>query len=181
MGVRVKERPKGSGIWWMFISHHGKRKAKKIGKDKRLALAVAKKIEARLVLGELTLKKGQTRYPTFKEYAEKWLAFIKAKRRASTYERYAGILKKHVLPVFKTKPLESISRGDIRDFLVSKSDKYDVRLFRDVISGILNFAVDDEIITSNPAIGITKTLTRRIWSCFLKAPKHTPQSIILFF
>ena len=43
MGVKVKERPKGSGPWWIFIDHQGKRKAKKIGGDKRLAQDAAKK------------------------------------------------------------------------------------------------------------------------------------------
>ena len=43
MGVRVREKPKGSGIHRVFINHHGRRKAKKIGKDKRLAREVAKK------------------------------------------------------------------------------------------------------------------------------------------
>jgi integrase len=44
MGVKVREKPKGSGNWWIFINHQGKRKSKKIGKDKCLAREVAKKI-----------------------------------------------------------------------------------------------------------------------------------------
>ena len=52
MGVKVRERPQESGIWWVFIDHQGNRKSKKIGKDKKLANDVAKKIEARLVLGD---------------------------------------------------------------------------------------------------------------------------------
>ena len=38
MGVKVRERPKGSGIYWILIDHHGKRKAKKIGTDKNNGL-----------------------------------------------------------------------------------------------------------------------------------------------
>jgi integrase len=45
MGVKVREKPKNSGNWWVFIDHQGRRKAKKIGKDKRVAMEVAKKIE----------------------------------------------------------------------------------------------------------------------------------------
>lgn len=44
MSVIVREKNKGE--WWVFISHHGKRKSKKIGNDKRLAFEVAKKSEA---------------------------------------------------------------------------------------------------------------------------------------
>ena len=32
MGVLVRQRPKGKGNpWWVFISHEGKRQAKKVG------------------------------------------------------------------------------------------------------------------------------------------------------
>jgi integrase len=51
MGVKVREKPPGSGVWWIFIDHNGKRKAKKVGCDKKLALEAAKKIEAKLTLG----------------------------------------------------------------------------------------------------------------------------------
>ena len=52
MGVKVREKPNGSGEWWVFIHHNGIRKSKKIGKDNKLARDVAKKIEAKLALGE---------------------------------------------------------------------------------------------------------------------------------
>ena len=53
--MKVREKPKGSGTWWVFINHHGRRKSKRIGKDENLANDVAKKIEARLTLGEFSL------------------------------------------------------------------------------------------------------------------------------
>jgi hypothetical protein len=52
MGVTVREKIKGSGEWWIFINHRGKRKAKKIGNDRRTALAIAKQVGAKLTLGE---------------------------------------------------------------------------------------------------------------------------------
>ena len=47
MGVKVREKVKGSGEWWVFINHQGKRRSKKVG-DKRAANAVKKEVEARL-------------------------------------------------------------------------------------------------------------------------------------
>jgi integrase len=41
MGVKVKQHPKGSGIWYLFINHHGIRICKKIGKKKATAEAIA--------------------------------------------------------------------------------------------------------------------------------------------
>ena len=84
MAVKIRERPEGSGEWWVFIDHQGKRKAKKIGDDKDLAVEFAKKAEAKLILGDLDLKKPKPKIPTFGEYSQKWLAFIKMNRREST-------------------------------------------------------------------------------------------------
>jgi len=157
MGVIAKERPEGSGVWWIFISHNGKRKAKKIG-GRKAAEKAAEQLAAKIALGDLGLFKDKKEIPTFKEYSQKYLAFIKTNRRESTFERYDGVLAQHILPVFKNRELDTITRGQIRDFLISKSEKMDVGVLKDVLSGVLSFAMDDEIISSNPVIGITKKL-----------------------
>jgi integrase len=161
MGVKVKEKVKGSGIWWIYIDHKGKRKAKMIGKDKRLAKEAAKKIEANLLLGDLKVLKTQPQVPVFSEYARKYLLFIKANRRSTTFERYEGVLKKYVLPKFKDMALDKITRGTIRDFLLTKSEEMDIGVLRDVLSGVLSYAVDDEVIAHNPVIGVTRKLEKR--------------------
>ena len=71
MGVKVKEKVPGSGIWWVFIDHHGKRASKKIGRDKKLAYDPGKKIEAKLLLGDFGLGQKE-KAPTFKQYADQW-------------------------------------------------------------------------------------------------------------
>ena len=56
MGVQVKE---WKGAWWIFVNHKGQRKAKRVGEGKawhRAALTAAEKIQARLVLGDLSLE-----------------------------------------------------------------------------------------------------------------------------
>lgn len=99
MSVKVRERPKGSGMFWIFIDHQGKRKAKKIGKDKRLANEVAKKIEAKLTLGDLDLQINKEKAISFKDFSHLWLEdYIKPLRRQSTYERYRDMLNRHVYP-----------------------------------------------------------------------------------
>ena len=44
MAVIVREKKKGSGEWWIFINHKGRRRSKKIG-DKRTANTVARKVK----------------------------------------------------------------------------------------------------------------------------------------
>jgi integrase len=51
MGVRVREKVKGSKVYWLFINHHGRRKAKRVG-DKKAAELAATKIRAKLAEGD---------------------------------------------------------------------------------------------------------------------------------
>jgi integrase len=166
MAVKVRERPKGSGEWWVFIDHQGKRKAKKIGKDKRFAQEVAKKIEARLTLGDVGITDEKQKSPLFKDYAELWLnGYIKGMRRNSTFVRYKDILTRYVYPALGNKPVDAIKRREIRDLLLKLHTKGLARaticLVRDVISGPLSFAHAEELIPVNPIMGITKRLQLR--------------------
>jgi integrase len=164
MGVKVRERPEGSGVYWLFIDHHGKRKAKKVGCDLKKAEEIAKKIEAKFVLGHFDLddeKDGAV--PAFKEYSEHWLeTYVKALRRQSTYERYRDIMKRHVYPVFGAVPINEIKRAEIRNLVLAKRkaglSRSMISLIRDVISGPLGYAVDEELIPGNPVSGILKRL-----------------------
>lgn len=60
MSVKVREKPKGSGIYYIFINHKGRRKSKRIKTNKKTADEIAEKINARLVLGEVDIKNKKT-------------------------------------------------------------------------------------------------------------------------
>ena len=113
MGVKVRERPKGSGSWWVFIDYQNRRKAVKVG-GKREAQARAKEIETALLFGELTSPEGDPSGMLFKEYAEGWLAGKKATRRNGTYLFYSRMLKNQLLPAFGGLPLREITRANVR-------------------------------------------------------------------
>jgi hypothetical protein len=70
MGVKVKE---WKGAFWIFINHHGQRKAKRVGigpAGKKAAELAAIKIQARLVEGETTIFEEAALPPvTFGAYA----------------------------------------------------------------------------------------------------------------
>jgi len=96
MSVMVREKEKGSGVFWIFINHEGQRKSVKIG-GKKAAKQAQQKIEHEIALGKLDLAKKQM--PTFKKYSDLWLeSYIKPLRRLSTYNRYKDLLEKHVCP-----------------------------------------------------------------------------------
>lgn len=162
MGVVVREKRKGSGEWWLFITHNGQRKSKRVGRDKVEAQKIAKILEAKLVLGEFRLD-GDKTLPRFREYAQEWLEnTVKSTRSISTYERYRDILAKYVLPGIGEKNLDKITRSDVRKVLLGVHQRglssSSVRLTRDVIGGIMVTAVDEELIGSNPVSNILKRM-----------------------
>lgn len=201
MAVKVKERPEGSGVYWIYIDHQGKRKAKKIGRDKRLAQDVAKQIEAKLVLGQMNLTKKEERQIPFKEYSDKWITItVPAVCKRSTLKDYEGILRNYVLPVFGTMPINKINRLMVKEYLMKKLNDglspSSVNHMKNVLSGIFNLAVDDQIIMVNPAHRLGKLikpmnrklrsepLTREELSTLLESfrrhfPRHYPMALLL--
>ncbi len=71
MGEQVREKPKDPGTYWVFINHHGRRKAKRVGEEKTAKAAVAK-INTKLVLGEFSFDRKEES-ATFKNVADMWL------------------------------------------------------------------------------------------------------------
>jgi len=170
MGVKVREKQKESGIWWIFIDHKGRRKAKKIGKDKKVALAIAKKIEAKLAFGDMKLSSDneikKAEVSTFEEYAGTWIkVIVPATCKPSTLSDYKGILNNHVLPDFGKKPVDEITRLMVKNNLMIKVNQgyanSTVVHIKNAISGVLNLALDDEIISMNPAHNVGKIFKKQ--------------------
>ncbi|MCK5486149.1 MAG: site-specific integrase [Desulfobacterales bacterium] len=159
MGVKVREKPPGSGIFWVFINHQSKRKSKKIGMDEKLANEVAEKIKAKLVLGELDIEKIEEPCPIFKDYCELWLeGYIKPTKRRTTYQRYSSLLKKYIGPQIGKMSIDKITRGHVRDTLLDIHkkglSKSTVSAARNVISGTFEHAIDEELVKENPSRAI---------------------------
>ena len=153
MGVKVREKIKGSGIWWIFINHNGKRRAKKIGRNKWEANRIAREIERKLAEKDCGLIDKSA---TFADYAKTWITTsVPATCKRSTLRDYQGLLRNHILPIFGKIPVHKIKRLDIKHFLMRKlNEGYSsstVTHMKNVLGGVLAQAVDDEVISVNPA------------------------------
>ena len=201
MGVTVREKIPGSGVWWVFIKHLEKRKSKQIGRDKRAAQEIAEKIRAKLVLGDFNFDNKTKRISTFGEYAKIWIDnTVPTTCKAISVSDYKGILNNHILPVFEKTPVNEITRLGIKNFLMKKSkDGYassSVTHIKNALSGVLNLAIDDEVIKVNPAHKLGKVvrerelklqidpLTRKETSLLLNTfmehyPQHYPMALTL--
>ena len=162
MSVKVRERPKGSGEYWLFIDQNGKRKAKKIG-DKKTANAIARKTQHKLASGELGLLEEKNDVPFFKDYVKYWLdQVVKGTCKYSTWEHYEGYMRNHILPTLGHIPIDQIKRKDVKELLLKKKNsKLSVKTVKNLkvtISSVLNSAYEDELIGSNPALRMGKFL-----------------------
>lgn len=162
MGVTVREKTKGSGEWWVFINHHGRRQSKKIG-ARKTALIAAEGIRAQLARSDLGILEPKEDKVLFGRYAVAWVeGIVKQTKSNGTYRRYSGLLKQKINKKIGGMPLADITRGNIRDLLLEQgragASRSSLGLIICVISGVMQHALDDELITANPAVGLTAKL-----------------------
>jgi integrase len=165
MGVSIRERKKGSGEWWIFINHRGTRKAKKIGKDKRLAREVAQKIEAKLTLGDLDIENFNRQVPTLKKYSEQWFQ-LPNKAGEITLRKYRRNLEMHVYPLLGNRQIDQVKRKDFKamfDGLLTKGmAESTFQTIKSPLSKIFNHAIDAELIEVNPLSRLNYSKQRSI-------------------
>ncbi len=157
MGVTVRFR---KGAWWVFINHHGRRKAKRVG-DKATALSVARTLRERLARVELQLEPAPA-IQTLKSYIEGWQTVVKGTLKASTVSFYDGVLNNHILPALGSRDISSLSRQDCRELIATCRAKGlrtgTLKGIVRALSTILTQAVEDEILPANPALRMGRYL-----------------------
>jgi integrase len=168
MGVIVRQKTKGKGKpWWVFVSYDGRRTSKKVG-DKRAAEKVASEIRAKLKLGQFNLdQKKERQIPLFKHCAQAWIEVtIPATCKESTTSDYQAILDNHINPFFEDLKVNEITEGKIKELLFSKVNAgkagSTVSHIKNVVSGVLNQAVDDDLISTNPALNLGTKFMKKI-------------------
>jgi integrase len=118
MGVRVREKVKGSKIYWVFIKHRGKRSSKMVG-DHRAAQSVASELRTRLAQGDLHLAGSS---PTLEAFAADWLKRYPLLQpvRPGTMDNHRSFVTHHLTPFFGGMPVASITTTTVENFIVSK-------------------------------------------------------------
>src|SRR6266516_2833928 len=186
MGVKVREKPKGSGVYWIFINQNKKRTSRRVG-SKDAAEKVRKTIEAKLTLGEAALPKDKTPAPTLASYYEglKETHLVMGVRE-STAESYDTSFRLHISPELGTLPLNEIDRDRVKQFVAHLTKKQhshtvkvktvddkgktviekkivtapyskaSIRIILAELCAVLNHAREDGHITDNPATRLSK-------------------------
>src|SRR6187401_2396169 len=105
MGVKVRFH---RGAWWVFIDHHGRRRAKKIG-DRQTAHDVARAIRQKLAAGDVGIFPAEASV-TVREYAKNWLKVNETVWKASTHRFYQFNINLHVVPALGDMPIATVRR-----------------------------------------------------------------------
>jgi integrase len=130
MGVSVREKVSGSGAWWIFIRHKGKRASHLAkGANYEAALRVKEDIERDIRIGKFDIdamisarapevaKEEKPKVQTLDEYYKRFeKVYLSTSVRQGTSERYATSFK-HILPELGSLPMNEITRERIKDFV----------------------------------------------------------------
>ncbi len=167
MGVKIRKKDDG---YYLVINYKGKRKSKKVGDSKALAMDLKKKAEARLAIKGLDSRtlvdlvrraNNEREMPTLKKYAEAWLKEVApASRKQNTLDGYRNLLENHVYPAMGTRYLDEITPRMINDLIHEKLrdglKSRTVKNLKHALSAVLqNAMVPDEFLVRNPARGVT--------------------------
>jgi integrase len=151
--VRVKTDRYGTGLRYRarYIGPDGTEKSKSFpDRHKRAAETWLANLEADMSRGQyIDPKAART---TFREYAERWLGALTTD--PASRAAVEGRLRLHALPYLGARPVGSFQAEHIRDWLrqldqVIAAPSYQ-RLIFDAVSSVLNAAVDDRLLASNP-------------------------------
>jgi integrase len=153
MGVHVRKR---GGKWYVFVNFCGQRKSKCVG-SRAAAEHVRRQLEAKLVLGDLTiLDSDAEKAPSFNDYADRWLKdYARIECKTSTADGYEGVLTQYLRPRFGRRRLDAIKRDDVKalisDLIGKELSRNTIRNALCVIRGMFNYAIEDGLLESNPA------------------------------
>ena len=163
--MAAKVRRDEKGVYWVVIHFHGRRKKKRIGKDKRLAEEVAKKIQAKLVLGTFEREQPVKKPIPFLEFADGWLwrevrlpmeRSIAGALAPATARIHEGHVRRYLTPFFGEKDIREIRVAQVQRFHDSCLEKGRPRSSRSIemilgtLRRILAYAEAQELIVSNP-------------------------------
>jgi integrase len=155
MGVKIKQ---WKGSWWVFVNHKGNRAAKCAG-SYDTAVKAKDFFEEQIAcnLYQPPRREERKRVPILRDYFAKFQdSYLKTAVRESTAERYGQCFRLHTLPLLGDLNIDRITKEKIKDLIAAlvKKDlaRHTIRNVVATLCSVLSHAVDDGLITHNPAV-----------------------------
>jgi integrase len=175
-----------NGVFWVVVHHQGRRRKKRIGRDKRLATRIAKEIQAKLVLGNFDVHRSDKDGVSFGQFAEDWLrreVEIPIERgqkehlAPGTARVYRLQVDVHLAPYFRDTDVTKIGRREVQALCDHFTDtgrprsKKSVEMALNVLRLILAHAQAKEIVEGNAVKEWKARKPRRRNSASTRVPK----------
>src|SRR5262249_2928977 len=125
MGVAIREKQKGSGIYWLFIRHAGERVSQMVG-DKETAEDAKKEILREIRLGRFDIAAMKaaratekpvetTEVLTLRDYYDKTVEPLwEGALSRNTHLSYDGSFRVHILPALGDLALSELTRDRVK-------------------------------------------------------------------
>ena len=117
MAAKLREK---DGSYWVVVHHKGRRKWKKIGRDKREALKVVHKVNAQLALGDFPME-PERRGPTVEEALRRWYEDYRPTFSPSFAEVAGANIERHLIPTFGKLRLTELEERHLLHFIGEKA------------------------------------------------------------
>lgn len=169
-GFGIRLTANGAASWVMMYRHEGVKRRLTLGSYPRIKLAAArdfarKHMEAVAAGRDPAAEKARARVAravTFKDLAVAYIErYAKANKR--TWAEDEDKLEKHVLPRWKGRKPEGITRADVIELLegVATNAPIAANRVRAMLSKLFGWAVDKDMLQANPVAGVRKPSTER--------------------
>jgi len=123
---------------------------------------VKRKLEAELTLGDVGMLDTALQAITFGDYAEQWLAhYVTVACKPSSGRILRGIVRNHLLPMFGAQELQSITRSQVKTFVVQKHQRYVPQYVKSLVRtlhAICAHAINEEVLDRNPVATLGRYL-----------------------
>jgi integrase len=166
-----------TGSWYLVIRHKGKKYVQKVAESKKAAEDIKRDLEKELQFrgyGALDKFKPKPRgYAlTVSAYADRWISELKSSGlKPSTVDSYELQIEKHLRPHFGDLALSEVTYSRVKDFIADKLTstyarslkegaaqhaytKDSIRIMVAALRAMLEEAVRDELLESNPVHGV---------------------------
>jgi len=142
-------------VWYISYYVNGRRIRKKVGTSKKLAELVQKEVEVKIAKGELGWE--EVKDPTFKDFQEEYLSYLRVNTRPKTYVRYRDALD-HFRSFLEKNgslswKLSQISFSFIEQFKKERIKfvkPHTVNIELKVLKAFYNFAIKCKCAVKNP-------------------------------
>jgi len=142
-------------VWYVSYYVNGKRIRKRIGTSKKLAELFQKEIEVKIAKGELGWE--EIKDPTFNEFKDNYLAYLKANTRPTTYTRYKEAIE-HFLEFLKRNGSISWRLSQISFQFIERYKQERIRYVKPltvnlelkVLKALFNYAIKCRCASKNP-------------------------------